>query len=399
MFGTKKIPLLMILTATSLIAISSVDQSNNTHLSKDTVAFWYEEWQPGLTLSKLEPANVVIGVPPTAIPEIHKSGRRALQYITYYQARFNTAFLKNRDDLDNVAFRVNGQWVKSAFGGEDNYVLCPNSVELESRVLQFVDKSLQSGFDGYFIDNTFLEPAAHQQCTAQHKHLRRGLTAGEAYVDLVNAVQKRFKSANPAALLIINPGNPATLESIAPTAGSLWDVCDYVLWESYGYSSHRGAQHDRWDSTVQGSIAISHDPLKAAKILALSYPTDLAEARFSFATASVFGFSWSANLGERDEKSSRDGGRFGAFLNEIPFNLGKPVGPVPQRPERLLHRTFSNGEVFVNLGSNPQHISVAIRGVIFLGGQRAQKITSASFELPAMTSAIILHEHAETERP
>ena len=45
---------------------------------------------PGaIPLKKVAPANVInIGVPPSAVPEIHKSGRRALQYVTYYQKVF-----------------------------------------------------------------------------------------------------------------------------------------------------------------------------------------------------------------------------------------------------------------------------------------------------------------------
>ena len=121
---------------------------NPSNAAQDVFEFWYDPWKPDATLKKVEAANIIIGVPPSAVPEIHKSGRRALQYVTYYQSLLNRAFLKDREDLATVGFQVNGEYEKSAFGGVDNYVLCPSSAELQSRVLRFLDTSLQQGFDG-----------------------------------------------------------------------------------------------------------------------------------------------------------------------------------------------------------------------------------------------------------
>ena len=135
--------------------------------SKNIFEFWYDPWQPNSALKKVESANVMIGVPPSAVAEIHNSGRRALQYVTYYQSNFGTAFLKDRQDLPSVGFGVEDKFEKSVFGGEDNYVLCPNSIELRNRVFRFLDESIKQGFDGYFVDNTFLYPSAHEVCSAR----------------------------------------------------------------------------------------------------------------------------------------------------------------------------------------------------------------------------------------
>src|SRR5215472_4628059 len=183
--------------------------SDVTTPARETFAFWYDPWQPGTTIQKLKPAKIIVGVPANAIPEIRAAHKLALQYVTYYQSTFQHAFLKDRADLPNVGFEVNGTFEKSKFGGQDNYVLCPNSKELESRVLRHVDESLQAGFDGYFVDNTFLSPSAGEVCNAQHAHLSANSTRGQAYVSLIAAVRQKLKSANPTALLILNPGNPA----------------------------------------------------------------------------------------------------------------------------------------------------------------------------------------------
>jgi hypothetical protein len=356
----------------------------------NTFAFWYEDWKPGTTINKLQAANIIVGVQPGALPEIHKSGRRALQYITYYQARFDTAFLKGADDLPNVGFQLNGEFVKSRFGGANNYVLCPNSVELKNRVLRFLDTSMQQGYDGYFLDNTYLDPAAHGICSARHQHINPGVTGGSSYVSLVAAVREKLKTSNPSALLILNPGNPASLASIAPDAKPLWDLPDYVLWESFGYSSLRGPHHDDWKHTL--SIAYGLNPDQRSKIIALSFPENVAEARFSFAVARIFGLKWTANLGEKQQGKNDDGGHFGAFLNDLPTGLGEPLGALPDKSSLLLHRTFQYGEVFANTGSSRQAIALPRFGRVYVGDQLEGTTASRKLILEPMTAAFVVNK-------
>ncbi len=385
----------MTYTAVLLLLITGVSfcvhaQSQPRSSAGPNFAFWYEDWIPGTTINKLQPANILIGVPPSAVPEIHKSGRRALQYVTYYQARLNTALLTGTDDLPNVGFQLNGEFVKSRFGGTNNYVLCPNGVELKARVMRLLDTSLQQGYDGYFLDNTYLDPAAHGICSAKHQHISPGVTGGSSYVSLVAAVREKLKASSPAAILIINPGNPASLASIAPEAKSLWDLPDYVLWESFGYSSVRGAHHDDWKHTL--SIAYSLSAAQRSKIIALSFPEDVAEARFSFAVARIFGLKWTANLGERQQGKNEEGGHFGVFLNQIPFDLGDPVSPIPDKTSQLLHRTFANGEIFVNAGPESVRASIAEGATIYAGDNAPGKSASPQLSLPSMTAVIVLKQ-------
>jgi hypothetical protein len=360
--------------------------------AKPTFAFWYEDWQPDTTLKKMGVANVIIGVPPNALPEIHKAGKRGLQYVTYYQSVFGTAFLKDKDDLANVGFTVGKDFQKSAFGRKDNYVLCPNSVELKARVLRYLDASLKQGFDGYFVDNTFLDPPAHEACAATHSHIRPGAHGGRAYLDLLAMVRERMKQSNPGAILVTNPGAPAWGDRIADGQPTLWDVSDYVLWESYGYTSETGEKHDRWKQTIEQSFIYAAEPDKARKILVLSYPQNVAEARFAFAVARIFGFKSSANLGEKQQGKSEDGGHFGVFANEIPLDLGEPVGPLPDRTSPLLHRTFRNGDIYANTGTVLQHVSSPRNRTIFVIGSPHGK-ASSQLELMPLTAVIVLKNH------
>jgi hypothetical protein len=386
----RKYLFIFLLVAGSLAFCIHARPVNPPSTGQDTFAFWYDPWQPDATLKKVGAANVMIGVPPSAIPEIHKSGRRALQYVTYYQSVLNHPFLKDRQDLPNVGFQVKGEFEKSAFGHDDNYVLCPNSVELKSRVLRFLDTSLQQGFDGYFVDNTFLDPPAHQVCSAGHRHIKENVPGGRAYLDLLAAVRAKLKAQNPAALLISNPGNPRSAEEMAPGNPTLWDLSDLVLWESYGYSASRGAKHDRWNSTIQESLSYAAIPEKSAKLLVLSYPENLAQARFSFAVARIFGFKWTANLGDSLQDTAKEGGEFGVFLSDVPFDLGEPLGVLPDKNNPLLHRMFQHGEVFANTGTAPQSISLPKSSRVYVGDRTIEENAPRTLSLEPMMAAIVI---------
>jgi hypothetical protein len=379
-----------LLAAGSLAFCVQARPVNPASAGQDIFAFWYDSWQPDITLKKTQAANVIIGVPPSSVPEIHKSGRRALQYITYYQSHFKTAFLIDRDDLANVGFQVNGEFEKSAFGGDDNYVLCPNSVELRTRVLRYLDGSLKQGFDGYFLDNTFLDPPAHKTCAAAHPHIESGVQGGRAYVDLLAAVRGKLKQQNPSAILVSNPGSPRSADQISSGKPALWDVSDYVLWESYGYSSYRGPRHNRWKSTIADSFTYSAMPEKAAKLLVLSFPENLTEARFSFAVARIFGFKWTANLGDKDQNTDKEGGHFGSFLKDVPFDLGEPLGALPDKSNPLLHRMFQHGEVFANTGTAPQPISLPKSSRVYAGDRTIEATAPRTLSLEPNTAAIVI---------
>ena len=105
-------------------------------------------------------------------------------------------------------------------------------------MFRFLDESIKQGFDGYFVDNTFVDPSAHEVCSAKHPHNKDGVVGGSAYLDLLQAVRLRIKEKAPTAILISNPGNPRWADDLASSKPSLWDISDLVLWESYGYSSY-----------------------------------------------------------------------------------------------------------------------------------------------------------------
>jgi len=335
-------------------------------------AFWYEDWHDN-TWDKLQPANVIIGIPPKAVADIHAHGGRALVYVTFYQAVLGREFVHDRPDLEIVGFHTGDGFLASAFGGKDNYVLCSNGRELRQRILAYLDRTIGTeGYDGVFVDNSYLPPAANLVCDAKHEHVAPGSKGGPAYIDLLSQVYAAVKKRNPAAIIVTNPGNPNWADQLRSGNQTLWEVSDFVLWESYGYTSLLGSGHDRWQATIAQSKDVSPSP-HAQKLVALAYPRDPKEALYSFVMARIYGFAFAANLGESDYQSSRDGGHFGVFLHDLPVALGAPEPAANQpRSSGVLTRRFSQGEVAANTGSESWSFKVSRNSVLYSPAGRSE---------------------------
>jgi hypothetical protein len=310
--------------------------------------------------------------------------------VTFYQAKFGTVFLKNEDDLAGVGFHTSQGYLPSAFGGENNYVLCSNSQELRKRVLAYVDQIVRAQkFDGLFVDNTYLPPATTEVCDAKHAHVTPGENGGTAYIDLLGTVYSAVKKANPSALIIINPGNPTRfmLQSHEHTA---WDFSDYILWESYGYASVVGAGHDRWKATIEASFDLAKSP-NAQKVIALSYPKTDEEALYSYGVASAFGFQYSANLGVSEQGKEGTGGHYGIFTPRLPHLIGPPMNVPPAAGASVLKREYRNGTCIVNLGQSSYVLVADHSGTLYAedGSRKLQK--GQSYGLPSGKSAILIY--------
>ena len=357
--------------------------------TRPTIAFWYEGWQENI-LDKLRPANLIIGVQPNAVTQIHGVGSRALNYVTFYQAVFGTDFLKDASDLSNVGFHTKDGYLPSAFGRKNNYVLCSNSIELRRRISAYVQRIIGAQkYDGLFVDNSYLAPASAMVCDASHPHVTPGASGAEAYLDLLGEVYQEVKNINRNAIIITNPGSPGHANGLRSGTKTLWDFSDYMLWESYGYSSLLGAAHNRWTSTIAQSFALD-TTLHTGKIIALSYPRNLAEAIYSYAIAQIFGFAYAANLGEQDYMKDREGGHFGIFLSQLPADLGQPKSSPPQdRKNAVLTRDFSHAKVVVNTGSTPYSLKTQ-RAVILYDGNGSKPSPAGTQIVIPPSNAVVL---------
>jgi hypothetical protein len=344
-------------------------------------AFWYDPWNVAITPAAVKPADVVIGLAPFNVAKAHAIGKLVMQYQSYYQAQPNSPLLTNTADLANVGFEINHQFVVNIFGTPTNsYVMCPNSVIFHQRVQQYVQAAIASKYDGLFVDNTFFDPPAHLVCDGAHAHLDPTAEGGRAFLTLLAEVRQTLKAHNPKAILMTNPGDPAWADRMVTGSPTLWDLSDYVLWESWGYTGFTDSRHDNWADAIPKSYQLAAtQPDQVPKLVMLSYVKSVTEARFAFAAARFFGFSWTANLGASS---------FGTYLNSIPFSLGEPIGPLPAQ-DTVLHRAFQHGEVFVNVSGVSQSVTVPA-GTLYLGATTQDIATSTVQNLQPRTAAIVV---------
>lgn len=346
----------------------SSEQSPQAARVRPRFAFWYEPWNGGQAFNKVAEAEFVVGLSPRDISSVHQLGSRALRYVTFYQAQMSSEFLKDQEDLANVGFWSDNAFLPSAFGGTNNYVLCDNSDVMHKRAISFVDETLRKQqFDGLFIDNAYLSPAALRYCSSKsHFHTQPGMRGDDSWLELLSEVRKEAKTISPSALIITNPGNPTAANQLGTGKYSLWDLSDYILWESYGYSSYRDKKHDRWQETIASSFDL---PMaERRKILALSYPLNGSEALYSFAVAKIFGFEWTANLGELDATTKKDGGHFGAFLPDIPFQLGPSKGPIEgSKSSASIARAFAKGRAVANISVSSIEVEIPGNTRVYTG--------------------------------
>jgi len=228
-------------------------------------------------------------------------------------------------------------------------------------------------------------------CDAKHPHEHPGMNGGSAYVELMKKVYAEVKAAKPTAVIISNAGSPSATDRLASGKTSLWDVADYVLWESYGYSSLPGDEHDRWPQTIKESYRVAGGP-HAAKVLALAYPRSYPEALFSFAVARAFGFEYTANLGESQRAvADASGGHFGIFLPQLPNLTGKPVDAVPNASDPVLKRSYSDGTVVANTGTAPYSFKLPHSGTLYTSQGTAKVLAGKSVTVPAAQAVVLVY--------
>ena len=352
-------------------------------------AFWYEPWNNGASFDKLGKPQTIIGLSPSDVPNVHKLGARALRYVTFYQSRYQP-FLKDEADLPNVGFWDGHAFLLSAFGGKGNYVLCDNSKVMHDRVMAYTHQTLaDQRFDGFFIDNTYVSPAAQESCkSTSHPHVMPGARGDDAFLELLSEFRAEVKKTAPSAIIVTNPGNPTLANKLGTGKFNLWDLSDYVTWESYGYTSYRDQRHNDWKHTLESSFALPETQRR--KVIALSFPMNSTEAFYSFAVANIFGLKWTANLGENAVETTATGGHFGVFMNDLPYDIGSAVGEIQgNATSDRISRKFAHGEAVANISNAPIKVRVPA-GMELYQASGVVKTTKTSDVIVQPNTAIIL---------
>ena len=331
----------------------------------------------------MQGADVVIG----ALGGATAAEPRFLAYVTYYQDHLGGQFINTADEVPLLALQKDGVVQATAFTDEDPGwdVLCDNSVELRRKALDQLARLVNQGYVGLFVDN-----AADKRltCTATHPHLHPLERSDDSYLVLLGDSRQKLKELLATPLLIANAGNITVADSLGAGAnsGAMWTIADFVLWESYGYASYEDSRHDQLDATVAKSMVYATDTNKAAKVLVLSYPQTQQEALLSFALARIFGFAWTANLGDSGRV-----GHWGAFAPSMPWAMGSPQGNLYVQGS-LLARQFSNGIAYANTGNNAVDINIPQCGTLVSAAGGSPAIPNTTLSLEPHSALVLLFQ-------
>ncbi len=361
--------------------------------------FWYELWDPGTTPAKLAWADVVIGLngitPPSA--KASSGAPQVLPYVTYYQDTYkdmggvSRTFIRTPEDVSLLALERAGAVQTSAFkqGNPGWNVLCDNSMDMRQRAFAHANAIVAAGYGGLFVDNA---AQTAQTCTSHsHQHLQPGQRSDDAYLVLLGDVQKQLKQLAGTSLLIANAGDPAVADQTGTgsNTGAMWSIPDFVLWEGYAYYDSEdpdagNTNRDQVATTVQKSLVYGADATKAAKVLALSYPKTQQEALLSFALARIFGFAWTANLGDGQTQ-----GHWGVFGASMPWSIGTPEGNLYMQAG-LLSRRFTNGIAYANTGTASVTLNLPQSGQLVTAAGQSSVSQDVSVTLEPHAAAVLL---------
>jgi len=319
-------------------------------IESETYAIGVNDWD-ALAASKVAFATHV-PVNKEYFDRLHAMGIRAFPYVTFYQGfayqKYEGVDLREHPDWIEVAedgsLKRTGFWESE--DAKNMYTICPNTKGYQDAMVAWVERVMQLGADGVFVDNlsTRQPNPAQQSCFGpqygKHEHLYAN--QDHAFAMLLKRVRQVIKRYKPDGAILGNSAYPPGLPH------EYWKYLDAEMLESYictWVSKERWFDwHKHWHEF--GKTLKPH--LAAGKqIQALSYvghtPYGIKEdSYFCYATARLAGFVWSGGSLQKGNPAS--------LLYQI--RLGKPLGD-EKESNGVYYRLFEKGMVAVNPEKKP----------------------------------------------
>lgn len=283
-------------------------------------------------------------VPDTAefLGEAKRRGIRTFPYMTFYQAYLMTTYQDFRlsDHQDWILINANGRWAPTGFWESEDaknmYCTCPNVAGYADAVLAYLEKLMQRGAAGIFLDNVHPNRECYGEKFGKHKHLFP--TQVEAFADLMRRARALIKKYDPEGALLINSADPASLPA------EFWPSTDAEMSESYICT---WVATDRWGDWQKNWNGLDKKIPAGKQVCCLSYlghdtkHSFKDDAFFCYASARLMNFIWGAGY---------DKAKVGDDSAMRTIN-GLTLGP-PSSPETIAddvhYRLFRNGLVAVN---------------------------------------------------
>ena len=281
----------------------------------------------------------------------HALGIRCFPYVTFYQGCATETYkgvnLKDHPELIEVDAQGNlkrtGFWESE--DAKNMYTTCPNVSAYQNAMVAWVERIMELGADGVFVDNISSRAACFGPKFGKHQHLYDD--QNHAYAMLLKRVRQLIKRYQPEGALIVNSASPLH------TPAEYWKYIDADMLESYICT---WVSKERWFDwkTHWHEQGIKLRPyIEAGKqVQALSYlghtPYGIKEdALFCYASARLAGFVWNGGFAvvsagggpavsaPAGQAAGRRGGRKRRLLAGV---RGRAGGRQPGPEEGRLHR-------------------------------------------------------------
>jgi hypothetical protein len=271
----------------------------------------------------------------------HALGIRCFPYVTFYQgyASQSCQGVNLKDHPDFIEVDAQGNLKRSGFWESEDaknmYTTCPNVVEYQDAMLAWVEKIMELGGDGVFVDNIGSRVPCFGPKFGKHKHVHED--QNHAFSMLLKRTRELIKRYQPDGALIVNSASPLSIPA------EYWKYIDADMLESYICT---WVSKDRWFDWKKHwhEQGVKLRPyLEAGKqVQALSYightPYGIKEdAYFCYATARLAGFVWNGGV----PLSNPD------VAPLYRLRLGKPLGDEKEE-NGVYWRAFEAGLVAVN---------------------------------------------------
>jgi hypothetical protein len=271
----------------------------------------------------------------------HALGIRCFPYVTFYQgyASQSCQGVNLKDHPQFIEVDARGNLTRSGFWESEDaknmYTTCPNVADYQDAMLAWVQRIMELGGDGVFVDNIGSRVPCYGPKFGKHKHLHDD--QNHAFAMLLKRTRELIKRYQPEGAVIVNSASPLN------TPAEYWKYIDADMLESYICT---WVSKERWFDwkTHWHEQGVKLRPYLAAgkQVQALSYlghtPYGVKEdAFFCYATARLAGFVWNGGVALSNPDV--------APLYRL--RLGKPLGDEKEE-SGVYWRAFEAGLVAVN---------------------------------------------------
>ncbi|MGB9626001.1 MAG: putative glycoside hydrolase, partial [Phycisphaerae bacterium] len=272
---------------------------------------------------------------------MHGLGIRAFPYVTFYQGYANRTYqgVNLKDHPEFIEIDAQGNFKRTSFweteDAKNMYTTCPAVPEYQDAMVAWVERIMQLGADGVFVDNLGSRAPCFGAKLGRHKHVCDD--ANHAFALLLRRVREVVRRHKPDGAVLGNSAFPPELPR------EFWKYIDAEMLESYICTWVSKDRWFDWRSHWHEQGVRLQPFMKAGKqIQALSYlghtPYGVREdAFFCYASARLAGFVWNGGRPLSDPDT--------AILYQI--RLGPPLGP-EQEQNGVYYRLFERGLVVVN---------------------------------------------------